>query len=84
MVDGAFWKQQSHTDESGVTSTEWVYITDEEEVEAEALRHVARMFPPELGWEPFKPGATFPKGYAFEGSPVVSMPESSFNDGATR
>ena len=65
MVDGAFWKQQSYTDESGVTSSEWVYITNEEEVEAEALRHVARMFPPELGWEPFKPGATFPRGYAF-------------------
>ncbi len=75
MVDGAFWKQQVSTDASGTTGTrtEWIYVTNEDDVEEEALRHVSRMFPPQLGWEPYKPGATFPEGYAFQGLPVVSM-----------
>ena len=72
MVDGAFWKQHSVVDESGAARTEWVYVTDEEEVEAEALRHVSRMFPPQLMWEPYKAAAIFPEGYAFKVSPVVS------------
>jgi hypothetical protein len=37
MVDSAFWKQQSFVDESCVTHSEWIYVTDEDEVEAEAL-----------------------------------------------
>ena len=32
----------------------------------------AYMFPPQLLWEPYKAGATFPEGYAFAGKPVVS------------
>jgi hypothetical protein len=72
MVDSAFWKQQTTVDESGVTHTEWIYVTDEDEVEAEALRHVSSMFPGPLLWEPYKAGVTLPAGYAFEGRPVVS------------
>ena len=52
MVDSAFWKQQTTVDESGVTRTEWTYVTDEDEVEAEALRHVSSMFPIPLLWKP--------------------------------
>jgi hypothetical protein len=31
-------------------------VTDEDEVEAEALRHVSSMFPSPLSWKPYKAG----------------------------
>ncbi len=45
-------------DESGVSHSEWIYVTDEDEVEAEALHHVSSMFPSPLSWEPYKAGET--------------------------
>jgi hypothetical protein len=47
-------------------------VTDEDEVEAEALRHVSSMFPSPLSWKPYKAGELFPAGHAFAGAPVVS------------
>ena len=72
MVDGAFWKQQQSTAEDGTAQSDWIYVTDAAEVEAEALRHVSKMFPPPLLWEPYESAAVFPEGYAFQGKPVVS------------
>jgi hypothetical protein len=58
MVDSAFWRQRTTVDESGVSHSEWIYVTDEDEVEAEALHHVSSMFPSPLSWEPYKAGET--------------------------
>ena len=60
MVDGAFWKQQQSTAEDGTAQSDWIYVTDAAEVEAEALRHVSKMFPPPLLWEPYETAAVFP------------------------
>jgi hypothetical protein len=72
MVDNAFWRQVPHAEDDGTVTMDWSYITDEAEVEAEAIRHVSNMFPPPPTWHPHELHATFPDDYAFAGQRVVS------------
>ena len=72
MVDNAFWRQVPHAEDDGTVTMDWSYITDEAEVEAEAIRHVSNMFPPPPTWHPHELHATFPDDYVFAGQRVVS------------